>query len=67
MEEAIRRQDFGMENVRGILMLVVGAFALFRGLILHSGRNAWVLTGLGVLAIGLGVWHLTRKRPRRLR
>jgi hypothetical protein len=56
-----------MENVRGFLMIVVGAFALFRGLVLHSGRNAWVLTGLGVLAIGLGVWHLTRKRPRRLR
>ena len=55
-----------MEKVRGILMVGVGAFALIRGLILHNGKNAWFLIVLGVIAVALGVWHLTRKPPRRL-
>jgi hypothetical protein len=54
-----------MEKVRGVLMLGVGAFALIRGLVLHHGRNAWVLCALGMLAIALGVWHLMRKAPQR--
>lgn len=55
-----------MDRIRGILMLGVGAFALIRGLILHNGRNAWFLVALGVAAMGLGAWQLTRKPPRRL-
>ena len=44
-------------------MLAAGAFALYRGFVMRSGQNAWLAIGLGVLAIGLGVWRLTRKLP----
>jgi hypothetical protein len=66
MEETRFREGQGMDKVRGILMLAVGAFALYRGFLLHTGQNAWFAIGLGVLAIALGVWRLTRKPPRPL-
>jgi hypothetical protein len=50
-----------MNQFRGILMLLVGAFALYRGWMIHRGQSAWLALGLGLLAIGLGAWRLTRK------
>jgi uncharacterized membrane protein HdeD (DUF308 family) len=55
-----------MEKVRGILMLAVGVFALYRGFVMHGQRNAWWAIGLGVVAIALGIFRLIRKPPRRL-
>jgi uncharacterized membrane protein HdeD (DUF308 family) len=55
-----------MEKVRGILMLAVGAFALYRGFVMHGRPEAWWAIGLGVVAIALGIFRLTRKPPRRL-
>jgi hypothetical protein len=55
-----------MDKVRGILMLFVGAFALYRGIIMHTRQNAWLAIILGLAAIGLGVYRLTRKPPQRL-
>ena len=55
-----------MEKVRGILMLAVGAFALYRGLVMHGRSDAWWAIGLGVVAIALGIFRLTRKPPQRL-
>ena len=54
-----------MDIVRGILMIAVGAFALYRGLLFHTGRS-WLAVVLGLAAIALGVWRLTRKpaKPR---
>jgi len=55
-----------MEKVRGILMLAVGAFALYRGFVMFGRPNGWLAITLGVVAIALGVFRLTRKAPRRL-
>jgi hypothetical protein len=56
-----------MEKVRGILMVAVGAFALFRGFVMYGRPNAWLAILLGLAAVGLGVYRLTRKSPQRLR
>ena len=54
-----------MEKVRGILMLAVGAFVLYRGLVMRGTPHAGWAIGLGVAAIALGVWRLLRKPPER--
>ena len=53
-----------MDVVRGILMVAVGAFAVYRGLLFQTERNSWLAVVLGVLAIALGIWRLTRKPPK---
>jgi hypothetical protein len=55
----------GMNHVRGVLMLVAAAIAFWRGWKIHTGNYAWTAYGLGVLAVGLAVWHLTRKAEAR--
>jgi len=55
-----------MDKVRGILMVAVGAFALFRGFVMYNRPNAWLAIVLGLVAVGLGVFRLTRKAPPRL-
>ena len=52
-----------MNRLRGMLMLVAALFAFYRGWKIHTGHNALSAYGLGVLRLGLGVWHLTRKPP----
>lgn len=73
MEREIRRnsekmagEDEGMNRVRGMLMLLVAGVAFWRGWKIHSGHVALLGYGLGVLALGLAAWHLTRRpdRPR---
>ena len=56
-----------MDKFRGILMLAVGAFALFRGFVMYGRPNAWLAILLGLAAVGLGVFRLTRKTSQRLR
>ena len=55
-----------MEKVRGILMLAVGAFVLYRGFVMRGTHNAGWAVVLGVAAIALGVWRLLRKPPKSL-
>ncbi len=50
-----------MNPLRGVLMLVAAGFAFWRGWKIHSGAHAWMGYALGVLALALAVWHLTRK------
>jgi hypothetical protein len=47
-------------------MLLVGGVAFWRGWKIHTGHVALLAYGLGVMALGLALWHLTRKpdRPR---
>lgn len=42
-------------------MLVAAGVAFWRGWKLHTGHEALVAYGLGALAVGLAIWHLTRK------
>jgi uncharacterized membrane protein HdeD (DUF308 family) len=51
-----------MNRFRGILLLAAGSFALYHGWRVHSARQALWAYGLGVLAIALGIWRLTRPR-----
>jgi uncharacterized membrane protein len=54
-----------MNQLRGVLMLIASAIAFYRGWKIHSGPHALLGYGLGVLALGLAVWHLTRITARR--
>lgn len=50
-----------MNQFRGVLMLMAATVAFWRGWKIHTGNTALLGYGLGVLAVGLAVWHLTRK------
>ena len=50
-----------MNRFRGIMMLVAAGIAIYRGWKIHTGHTALLAYGLGALALGLGIWHLTRK------
>jgi hypothetical protein len=45
-------------------MLLAAAVAIWRGWQIHHGERALMAYGLGALALVLGLWLLTRKRPR---
>lgn len=55
----------GMNFFRGVLMLVAAGIALWKGWAIHTGQYAWTAYGLGAAALGLAVWHLTRKENRK--
>jgi hypothetical protein len=55
-----------MNLFRAILMFAVGIFAIYRGWVIHVGRNAWLAYGLGLVAIALGVFRLLRRPDRPL-
>ena len=46
-------------------MVAAGAFALYRGFIMYGRTNAWLAIALGLVAVGLGVFRLTRRAPER--
>lgn len=52
-----------MERIRGIVMLVAGIVVIWKGWRIHHGEAAVLAYGLGVLALALAGWHLTRKPP----
>jgi hypothetical protein len=55
-----------MNHFRGVLMLVASGIAFWRGWKIHTGHAALLAYALGTLALGLALWHLTRKpdKPR---
>jgi hypothetical protein len=55
-----------MNQFRGVLMLLAAGVAFWRGWKIHTGHTALLAYGLGALAVGLAIWHITRKpdRPR---
>jgi hypothetical protein len=46
--------------MRGVILVLFGVLALYRGFTLHGGAHAWIAYGLGVAALGLGAWHIVR-------
>lgn len=54
-----------MEQMRGILMVAVGVFVIWRGWVIHAHRATWPFYALGAAAIALGVWHLARRAEKR--
>jgi hypothetical protein len=64
-ENRLKARAGGMNPLRGLLMLVAAGIAFYRGWKIHTGEYALMAYGLGVLALGMAVWHLTRSVPRR--
>jgi hypothetical protein len=56
-----------MNRVRGVVMVLAGCFALFESRRMLGGERVMIAVALGLLAIALGVWRLTRKEARRIR
>jgi hypothetical protein len=54
-----------MHHVRGLLMVVAAAVAIWRGWKIHTGSHAWMAYGLAALALALAVWHMTRRSDAR--
>ncbi|MGD0345284.1 MAG: hypothetical protein ABSA85_00925 [Terracidiphilus sp.] len=52
-----------MNRIRGIVMLIAAALAIWKGWEIHRGEMAVLAYGLGVMALAMGVWHLMRKTP----
>ena len=46
-------------------MLLAACVAFWRGWKIHTGHVTLLAYGLGALALGLAIWHLTRKEPPR--
>jgi hypothetical protein len=55
-----------MNHFRGIILLAAGGFALYQGWKIHTGKQALWAFGLGVLAIAVDIWRLTRNPDRPL-
>jgi len=55
-----------MNRVRGIVMLLAGCFALYEAWRVLTGQRAVFALLLGLVALALAAWHLTRKDPKRL-
>jgi hypothetical protein len=50
-----------MGPLRGVILILFGVLAIYRGWTLHSER-AWWAYGLGAAAMALGAWHIVRNR-----
>jgi hypothetical protein len=57
------RKGASMNRIRGIVMLIAAALAIWKGWQIHRGETAVLAYGLGAMALAVGVWHLTRKSP----
>ena len=44
-------------------MLIAAVLAFWKGWQIHRGETAILAYGLGLLALILGLWHLSRKTP----
>jgi uncharacterized membrane protein HdeD (DUF308 family) len=56
-----------LEKFRGILLIAVSIFALYKGWIFHTGPHAMLAYVVGTLALAVGIYRLLHKSawPRR--
>ena len=52
-----------MNQVRGVLMIVLSGFAFYKGWVYRTGQPAMLAFAVGALALAVGIWRLTRKPP----
>jgi hypothetical protein len=52
-----------VNRIRGIVMLMAAVLAIWKGWQIHRGEIAVLAYGLGVMALAVGVWQLSRKAP----
>ncbi len=52
-----------VNHIRGFLMLLAAGVAFWQGWRIHRVHSPWAACGLGMLALALAAWHLTRKPP----
>lgn len=50
-----------MNHLRGLVLLAAGCLALYEAWRIRSSERALWALGLGLVAIGVGVWRITRK------
>lgn len=56
-----------MGPFRGLILIVFGLLALYRGWTMGSSHHAWMAYALGVIALALGAGHIVRESSRRSR
>jgi hypothetical protein len=56
-----------LEKFRGVILIVVSCLAFYKAWVFHTGPYAMLGSAVGVLALGVGIYRLTRKpaAPRR--
>lgn len=47
-----------MRFIRGVILILFGILALYRGVAFHTGNRVWLLPALGLAALALGIWHI---------
>ena len=53
-----------MNQFRGVVLIAAGILALYEGWRIHTGNRMWLAYAVGLMAICLGAWRLTQKRPK---
>ncbi|MGB8258747.1 MAG: hypothetical protein WCE75_00275 [Terracidiphilus sp.] len=55
-----------MNQMRGVILILLAGVAFWEGFTHHAGQRAWLAYGLGAAALLIGIWRLTGKPPRPL-
>ena len=56
-----------MGPLRGLILIIFGLLALYRGWKMGASHHAWLAFALGIVALALGAWHIVRESRRPLR
>lgn len=49
-----------MGSIRGLILIIFGLLALYRGWTMHGGERALLTYALGALALAWGMWRIRR-------
>jgi hypothetical protein len=54
-----------MGPMRGVILIIFGILAVYRGWTLHAGLQALLAYALGVVSLAIGGWRVSRRTARR--